>query len=523
MRKNMFYMVGMLLFGAMLTACSGDDETANDVNQQSLKNKKVILKGTLSEDETTRSSVKVSTGIATWSNGDQIAVRYQKTDGTWDKAIATVSAGGNTSATFTAELTDPADCTVQLVHPAERYQDTELGYSTDYLANQNGEKGYQLNRVFTASSSMNINGDVATLGSNVTLECQTPVFFLYLKSNSDNADLVAKELVISDGTNTYTITQEEASNLFGFCLPPTTGATFTFTAKCASYTQKAGVTLSNCTFANIGDVFDKDGNIYSCSNYDNVYSATFNNITLEKGKWYRQNLALNGDNNDVHPVGMIAYVGENGTVDASSSDTQTGYRGMALALTDCSSFNTGTGNWDPDFNNPKATTWCTQNSEVCTTTVNYDTGITSLNGISLTDALVNNASHTHYAAKAARNYDAARPTTSTSSWFLPSLGQWNLILKGLVAKKDGLSVPYSGSIPRYSKADPESGDPKMLSSNLNSVFSSAGAAMLQHNDYWSCSENSSAGAWYMNINHGGASLYSKTSSASACVRAVLAF
>ena len=63
----------------------------------------------------------------------------------------------------------------------------------------------------------------------------------------------------------------------------------------------------------------------------------------------------------------------------------------------------------------------------------------------------------------------------------------------------------------------------MLGSNLNSVFSSAGAAMLQHNDYWSCSEYSSAGAWYVNINYGGASLYSKTSSASACVRAVLAF
>ena len=98
-------------------------------------------------------------------------------------------------------------------------------------------------------------------------------------------------------------------------------------------------------------------------------------------------------------------------------------------MEDCNSSNCnywyGTNGWQA---------WCSQDSENCAESSNitsdYATALTKKNGIAMTTSLVNHASHTHYAAKAVRSYKVSHPR-GTSDWFLPGVGQWNLIYKSM--------------------------------------------------------------------------------------------
>ena len=112
-------------------------------------------------------------------------------------------------------------------------------------------------------------------------------------------------------------------------------------------------------------------------------------------------------------VAVIAYVGDAGSADASS----TTYKGLALALTDA--------------NGGSETIWCTQDHhgylswEYCLTT-QYDDGEGDMAGIGNTNYLIDHAptGHNHVPASAARNYNSGTHPTGTSAWFLPSDGQW---------------------------------------------------------------------------------------------------
>ncbi len=111
----------------------------------------------------------------------------------------------------------------------------------------------------------------------------------------------------------------------------------------------------------------------------------------------------------VTKVAMIAYVGN----DAETSTTYN--HGLALALEDVSSTNIN---------------WCSQTSVTCLGTQyvydgNSNTEFNDLAGIANTDALVGHDSHTHAAAKAARDYNSGTHPAGTSAWFLPSAGQWD--------------------------------------------------------------------------------------------------
>ena len=70
-----------------------------------------------------------------------------------------------------------------------------------------------------------------------------------------------------------------------------------------------------------------------------------------------------------------------------------------------------------------------QNSSTCLSSANADFSqiVTALDGIANTNTLVSDG-HTHAAASAARNYSVPLPAAGTSGWFLPSIGQWNLIV-----------------------------------------------------------------------------------------------
>jgi len=150
--------------------------------------------------------------------------------------------------------------------------------------------------------------------------------------------------------------------------------------KIYNITRSAVKTLAEATPEDVGKIAGKDGKIYATKAAAEAV-ATGN------------------------AVAMIAYVGGAGSADASS----TTYKGLALALEDVSG----------------AKAWCFQTSKICLTNrkSSEPDAKGDMAGIANTDALVGHT-HTHAAAKAAREYSVTRPD-GTSAWFLPSAGQWH--------------------------------------------------------------------------------------------------
>ena len=198
----------------------------------------------------------------------------------------------------------------------------------------------------------------------------------------------------------------------------------------------------------------------------------------------------------VTPVAIIAYVGAAGSVDASNAT----YKGLAIALTDA--------------NGGNSCQWYTSNDGTCTSNQTNDeaTVITYKDGIANTTALAGGceASHTHEAATAAAsNNSTPVPTTGTSGWFLPSVGQWNLIVQGLTGGTANLRVNVENETYK--------------ASSVNAKIIVAGGTGLKANDYWSCSEWNSEYAWFIRFSEGSVNGYGKNRNTNMFVRSVIAF
>ena len=198
----------------------------------------------------------------------------------------------------------------------------------------------------------------------------------------------------------------------------------------------------------------------------------------------------------VTPVAIIAYVGAAGSVDASSAT----YKGLAIAMTDANSGNT--------------CQWHTTNDGTCTSNQTNDEAIviTYKDGIANTTTLAGgcSATHTHAAANvAASNNSTPVPTTGTSGWFLPSVGQWNLIVQGLTGSTANLRVNVENETYK--------------ASSVNAKIIVAGGTGLKANDYWSCSEWNSGSAWFIRFSEGSVNGYGKNRNTNMFVRSVIAF
>ena len=192
-------------------------------------------------------------------------------------------------------------------------------------------------------------------------------------------------------------------------------------------------------------------------------------------------------------VAMIAYVGEAGTADTSNGT----YKGLAISLNDI-------GN---------KINWCEQTSAFCQTS-QYTTisdALTDKGGISQTTTYVTNASgHTHPVVTAIAGYRTSTTHPSgTSDWFLPSMGQWNLMVKALVTKAGKTAVNLS------------EGDNAIMKNNtFDSLFTQAGATGLDHG-YFSCTEQNEAFIWLYSSSMGKAFVARKNDSA--YLRLIIAF
>ena len=197
----------------------------------------------------------------------------------------------------------------------------------------------------------------------------------------------------------------------------------------------------------------------------------------------------------VTPVAIIAYVGAAGSVETGNAT----YRGLAIALTDANNGNTC------QWSNYSVT--CTTNQ-----TTEEATVITYKDGIASTTKLTGGCGGTHIHAAAGfadTNNGTSAPTTVTSDWFLPSIGQWQLIVQGLTGGTANLRINVENDTYK--------------ATSVNAKIIVAGGTGLKANDYWSCSEYNEGNAWFIRFSEGNINGYGKDRTTNMFVRSVLAF
>ena len=219
------------------------------------------------------------------------------------------------------------------------------------------------------------------------------------------------------------------------------------------------------------------------------------------GKLYKTVAAAT--NAGTTPSGVVAYWGAAGSVEASNSD----YRGLAISLVDVARF----------------IPWCTDPSAWFAGST-LEQALEARNGWERTDAFgrpnsrdvedIYGHHHNHQAAAAVYDYNVSRPT-GASPWFIPTMGQWNLVAQGL-----------TGSTADISTTD----NPDYTFSNLSTKLTVAGASGLAWAAYWSSTEVDGSNMWVFDIggigegrNGSWALSLPKTWSSAEFVRAFFAF
>ena len=155
--------------------------------------------------------------------------------------------------------------------------------------------------------------------------------------------------------------------------------------------------------------------------------ATVGMVICEHGKAYEAttgNLACGGKK-----VAVVAYKGAAGTADTSTSTTDaSGYVGLAIAMADASNGCQWSNVNGTCISNGNADEWQTALGR----TGDFGKGIDNSFRLATGKCGTSSNRHNHPAARAAVDYRVTvAPPPGTSQWFLPTLYQWNLMVKGM--------------------------------------------------------------------------------------------
>ena len=482
--KNFLSMAALALVGAVMTGCSGDDNSIISNPQQPENTSNVVTLTTTVGFDGGAATTRALTagGVKTFAAGDQIAVIYTKNGGTVTKAVSVALqnngdiTNSGKSATFTVTLDNPDKTqNVTYIYPAAMAGETDVDYTK--LNSQEGTLDDLGSKYDLCTNSGAWNAGALP---SLILNNRLAILACTLKNNAtptaNEITSTITGMTVSDGTNTYTVTRSAAAGPIYVAIRPTTSATINITAT-AGATNYVKTLTDPKTYA--------AGNGYSVSWRMARAIMAAAATAADKGKLICTAGHIHAYNTDAEcraaRVALITYVG-------NDAETNTTYNhGLALALKDAST----------------TATWCTQTSNTCLTKrYSSESGkLYDMAGIANTDYLITNApvGHTHSAASEARNYkydnsvDAGTPPIGTSAWFLPSAGQW-----------DKMDTAAGGS------------------TNLCDGFSSVGGTnMLADKDYWSSTENEALraeGIKFSNCEWGGI-----VKTAEDYVRACLAF
>ena len=489
---NIFSIAALVAMGAVMAGCAKVESTETLENQ---KNDKIVTLTTtvgFAETKALEIDYTVKTLTKTFAVGDQIAVIYENENGTTSKSESVALTAGNItnegkSATFTVTLDHPMeDCTVKYIYPAAMAGETDVDYSK--LNEQDGT-------LATISSSYDLATCTGTLTetkelpASASLENQLAIIAYTLKDADGTNDLTSTitGMTVSDGTNTYTVTRSAAAGPIYVAIQPTSGADITYTATDGTKTYTKSVTGKDYAANNFYQLRLKLTEYYLAS----VTTADIGKVIGADGKLYDNKTAAEAANTTASAI--VAYVGIAGSVEKG-----TGYKGLALALTDA-----------------QDSQWYTENSGTCLSqsrSIDTALGDDYMDGLAFTNKLVagcDNGTHEHAAARAAREYEQSRPS-GVSEWFLPSIGQWNKIVQGLSGVSTNLSSSNNASLKGVGGST--------FGTKLTRVEGNA----LSSSQYWSSTERSDGNAWLYSA-YGGNAVYDSNKTDTRYVRAAFAF
>ena len=238
----------LALVGAVMIGCSSDDSIIEE--QQSVNtNKTETLTTTISMDAGAATRALTSSGVKTFAAGETMAVIYKNTSGNTVKAVSEALQNGDITnsgklATFTFTLEDPDKTqNVTYVYPAAMANsDGTINYAA--LNSQNGT-------LATLASNLDLatyNGawDGASLPTG-TLTNQLAILALTLKdSESTDVTSTITRVLLSDGTNSYSVTRSAAAGPIYVAIRPTSSANISLMAQGSKVYKKS---LTSKTYA----------------------------------------------------------------------------------------------------------------------------------------------------------------------------------------------------------------------------------------------------------------------------------
>ena len=501
----------MAALALAMAACSNEDsalENAAPAQQPGTMHFTATIAAP-SGDATTRTAYTEdgTTINVTWEVGDEIALVH---NGVVDVAeVTAVDGSGNATieATITGSPSDDDDVT--LAYPADAVANATPSKSFPFTPNpttfnkvkdQDGTLAYIQDNLDlrTGSGKLAVSGSDVTLKESVSIPNLICIWKLTLQDESSNA-LSATQLTFKNNDDTQAgTTSTGGKSEYYLCVVPSfipdDEGTFSFEATVGSDTytfSKTGLSLTagkyyqstvkmakavtaralaEATAGDIGKVVGADGKIYA-----NVAAAKAASTTA---------------------CAIIAYVG------SATGESSPYTHGLAIAMKDAATG--GSVIWSSSSKDEPQTNYTDVSQAVST----------SQSGLSNTPtgSFYSGAEYPAFGAALHNTIDvtdgiSAAAPAGTSVWFLPTLYQWNMIVKGLSGKTADLSSS-------------ENNDYK--ASSLNTKITAAGGTGLQSGHYWSSTEYDGYAAWCFNA-YGGIVYNRLKESYSYYVRSAFAF
>lgn len=478
MRKELIILAALMCAVAAFFSC----QKVKDVTPNTYSLIVEAAKGASSEAAKAL-ALSGSTLNATWSTTENV---YVKKGNTWatgslqpQAAAATATLKGDLSGvTFAAD----DNITLQFPKSGDITYAGQVGTLADIAANFDWS---------TASATVaSVEDGKITVADDVAFQNQQAIVKFTLKNKADGGALSVAKLVVKVGSTEYEVNPAAAVSEIFVALPGFSDQTVILTVttngnKTYSY-FKPGVTFEN------GKYYTRSVKLEENKLLSQISMSDIGRVIGVDGKIYSRKETAEAAGTTAS--GIIAFVLSAGAVRPVESYTT--YRGgLAIALSDAN-------------DGAKCSSGLPSLSACVTREGSLSTALTYWNGLNNTNILAGGcgASHSHPAAQAAWSYSTARPV-GVSGWFLPSIGQWNIMVKALTGVSSDLATAYNNSL-NYTA--------------VNTKITAAGGIGIQPWNYWTSTECSSVDDWTYAANVGNAEVVVR--SANQCyVRAAFAF
>ena len=284
--------VALLTAGALTTSCSSEDNTIDTPQTQQPAGNTITLTATLApkgDDGGTTRAITTGTDAnskeilnVAWQQGEEISIRYQKSDNSWTRVKATVGTpNADGSAPFTATLTDAKNgATAKLIYPYSLAKNDGDDIKWSNLKNQSGfltkpvsGADYSISKKYDyaqGTATIAVNGTEATITGPVTMQNQVCICKFSFSGIS------------SDATENY----------YWITFNITEGSTTTtYTAQNVKKDDMQAVYMAMLPASNADIAITVQGYNKTSAEDTGTKKRTYNKfasgVTLEKGKFYR--------------------------------------------------------------------------------------------------------------------------------------------------------------------------------------------------------------------------------------------